>query len=157
MGSINFTGLENTNKPEYIYKDVHLDLEPSDDTQSNNLFQTAQGTDLKASNDEAAVHNSIKNIFNTTPGEKLLNPGFGLALKRYTFEPMSLDIAETIGEEIVNGIEAYEPRVKIDRCDVLANYDNNEYIITLTLTIPPLNISEKSHRGSLSQAGFSFL
>jgi phage baseplate assembly protein W len=157
MGSINFTGLENTNKPEYLYKDIHLDLKPSDDTQSNNLFQSAQGTDLKSSTDEAAVHNSLKNIFNTTPGEKLLNPSFGLALKQYTFEPMSLDMAETIGEEITKGIDAYEPRVKMDSCDILANYDNNEYIITLTLTIPPLNISEKSYSGSLSQAGFSFL
>ena len=70
---------------------------------------------------------------------------------------MSLDMAETIGEEITKGIDAYEPRVKMDSCDILANYDNNEYIITLTLTIPPLNISEKSYSGSLSQAGFSFL
>ena len=157
MASINFTGLENTNKPEYIYKDIHFDLIADDNNTSENLFQTSQDIDIKASNNEAAVQNSIKNIFNTSPGEKLLTPEFGLGLKQYVFEQMSLDAAESIGEQITNGIAKYEPRVSVDRCEVVANYDINEYIITLTLTIPPLNISGKSYSGLLSQEGFSFL
>ena len=103
------------------------------------------------------MRNSIKNIFNTSPGEKLLNPEFGLALKRYLFAPLTQDTAESIGEEIIKGIEKYEPRAQINRCDVVVNYDDNEYLIVLTLTIPPLNILQKRYSGLLSQTGFSFL
>ena len=157
MGAINFTGLENRNSKDYLYRDVLLDLEELNTADANNLHQTPQAIDLASSFDEGAVKNSIRNIFNTVPGEKLLNPEFGLALKRYLFAPLSQDIAESIGEEIIGGIEQYEPRARIDRCDVIVNYDQNEYIITLTLTIPPLNILQKRYSGFLSQTGFSFL
>ena len=157
MGSINFTGLENRNSSKYLYRDLMLDLEEQNVSNPNNLFQDPQVIDIDASFDEAAIKNSVKNIFNTVPGEKLLNPEFGLALKRYLFAPLSQDLAEDIGEEIVRGIERYEPRVRIDRIDVIVDYDQNEYIISLTLTIPPLNILQKSYSGFLSQTGFSFL
>jgi phage baseplate assembly protein W len=157
MGSINFTGLENRNNGNYLYRDVLLDLEEANTANKDNLHQQPQANDINASFDEGAVKNSIKNIFNTIPGEKLLTPEFGLALKRYLFSPMSPDTAETIGEEIIKGVEVYEPRARIDRCDVIADYDQNEYIITLTLTIPPLNILQKPYSGFLSQTGFSFL
>ena len=157
MGSINFTGLENRNSKDYLYRDVLLDLEASNNADPSNLHQSTQAVDIEASFDEAAVQNSIKNIFNTVPGEKLLTPEFGLALKRYLFAPLNQDTAETIGEEIIRGIEQYEPRARIDQCDVIVDYDQNEYSIALTLTIPPLNILQKKYNGFISQTGFSFL
>ena len=157
MGSINFTGLENKNPDKYLYRDLLLDLSEQSAGNNDNLHQQTQVIDVDASFDEGAIQNSVKNIFNTVPREKLLNPEFGLALKRYLFAPLTPDMAEDIGEEIINGIEAYEPRVRVDRCDVVVDYDQNEYIISLTLTIPPLNILEKRYTGFLSQTGFSFL
>tara|TARA_S200002703_G_scaffold156098_1_gene161115 strand:- start:2031 stop:2504 length:474 start_codon:yes stop_codon:yes gene_type:complete len=157
MGAINFTGLESKIPKNYLYRDLQFDLTENNTADPDNLSQAQQATDLDASFDEFAVKNSINNIFNTVPGEKLLTPEFGLALKRYIFAPLTQDTAETIGEEIVRGIEQYEPRVKINRIDVVVNYDDNEYVITLTLTIPPLNILEKRYSGFLSQNGFSFL
>ena len=157
MPSINFTGLENKNSENYLYRDFYFDLEETDVGNPNNPYQSPQAADLSASFDEGAIKNSVHNIFNTVPGEKLLNPEFGLSLKRYVFAPLTQDIAESIGEEIINGIEQYEPRVRIDRCDVAVNYDDNEYAIILTLTIPPLNILKKQYGGFLSQNGFSFL
>jgi phage baseplate assembly protein W len=157
MASINFTGLENKNSENYLYRDFLFDLEELDAGNPNNPYRSKQAIDVAASFDEGAIKNSVKNIFNTSPGEKLLTPEFGLALKRYLFAPLTQDTAESIGEDIIKGIERYEPRVRIDRCDVVVNYDDNEYAIVLTLTIPPLNILQKQYAGFLSQNGFSFL
>ena len=39
--------------------------------------------DLKIDYDEKAIYNSIRNIFNTKKGQKILNPTFGLDLEQY--------------------------------------------------------------------------
>lgn len=154
---INFTGLEGTPRPSYVFRDFAFDLEDGNVPSRTNLFKSKQSTDVVASYDEGAVKNSLKNIFNTNPGEKLLNPEFGLSLKRYLFSPLTQDLAETIGDEIVSGIERYEPRVILNNVDVYVDFDDNQYLISLTLTIPPLNISQKRYNGIINQSGFSFL
>jgi phage baseplate assembly protein W len=157
MAAINFSGLEASVRPNYIYRDFHFDLEGGNIASNNNLYRSEQTTDIMSKFDEGAITNSLINIFNTMPGEKILSPGFGLYLKRYLFDPVSVDIAENIGDDIVSGIERYEPRVRLDDVSVLANIDTNEYVINLTITIPPLNISQKQLPGLLNQNGFSFL
>ena len=154
---INFTGLEGTPRPSYVFRDFAFDLEDGNVPSRTNLFKSNDSTDVIASYDEGAVKNSLKNIFNTNPGEKLLNPEFGLSLKRYLFSPLTQDLAETIGDEIVSGIEKYEPRVILNNVDVYVDFDDNQYLISLTLTIPPLNISQKKYNGIINQSGFSFL
>ena len=59
---------------------------------------------LKAQYDLGAIKNSIKNIFVTFPGQKLLNPTFGLNLMQFLFLPISEVTANLIGQRIVNGI-----------------------------------------------------
>ena len=157
MAAINFFGLEGSTRPNYIYRDFHFDLDDGNVPSSTHLFKDKETTDIMSKFDEGAVTNSLVNIFNTLPGEKILNPEFGIYLKKYLFEPVSRDTAETIGEDIVSGIEKFEPRVRIDDVTVLANIDTNEYVINLTITIPPLNISQKRIPGLLNQNGFSFL
>ena len=113
-------------------------------------------TDIRDSKDEAAIQNSISNIFNTNPGEKLLDPEFGLALKRYLFDPLSEDIAQNIGQTIMTGLARYEPRVLINSITVIPDFDQNQYIITLYISIPVLNISDAQYNGELNTEGFTF-
>tara|TARA_B100000676_G_C17864137_1_gene725002 strand:+ start:433 stop:909 length:477 start_codon:yes stop_codon:yes gene_type:complete len=156
MSSIVLSKLEDTSSGDTcIYKDLKLDIEENKNISNVGLYRTGNTTDIEESRDVDAVTNSIYNIFNTTPGEKLLNPTFGLSLKRYLFEPITEDTAENIGETILLGLERWEPRVRITKILVVADKDAYQYEITLNLAIPSLNISNATYTGMLSKTGFS--
>ena len=141
----------------YIYKDVHIDLAQDIAPSGDSLYSKSTTYDIKADLDEAAVTNSIRNIFTTKPGEKLLNPQFGADLSQWVFEPADEFSARELGEAIVTSIERFEPRVKVDHIHVNANPSRNEFMIKLVLTIPSLNIINKDYTAILNQPGFDFL
>ena len=138
------------------YRDLHLDL--SEDTKPSNdaLFSKATQTDLYADVDEGAIVNSLKNLFNTIPGQKILNPEFGVNLTQWLFEPVTEYTAREIGEAIQYGINRFEPRVQLTHVSVISDPDNNQYIIKLAIQIPSLNIS-KTYDSALNQYGFDLL
>lgn len=138
------------------YKDLFLDLAEQSNS-GNSLFNKKTSLDLKASVDEAAIVNSIRNIFTTTPGEKILDPTFGLNLSQWLFQPLDEFTAREIGETILNGIQKYEPRVKVNNINVDVLEEQNQYTIKLVLTVPSLNIFDKSYDAILAQPGFEFL
>lgn len=142
---------------KYIFKDIHIDLTEDISPSGDSLYSKSTAYDIKADYDEGAVMNSIRNIFTTKPGEKLLNPAFGADLSQWVFEPADEFSARELGEAIVESIERFEPRVKVDHIHVNANASRNEFIIKLVLTIPPLNIINKDYTAILNQPGFDFL
>lgn len=138
------------------YKDLFLDLEEMSNS-SKNFFSNDTKVDIKSSDDESAIVNSIRNIFSTTPGERILEPGFGLNLKQWLFEPLDEFTAQEIGETIVSGIKRFEPRVEVKNVNIDINYEQHEYNIQLVLSVPALNINNKTYDAILSQPGFNFL
>ena len=157
MSSINLQSFENKEVAEYTYKDIHLDLKPNKKISDFGLHRKANTTDIEESRDEAAIKNSINNIFNTVPGEKLLNPAFGADLKRYLFEPMTKSVAESIGEAIKFSIDRFEPRVTIVKIRVGMNHDINQFDITLILEIPTLNNKKTVMAGRLTSNGYEMI
>ena len=73
----------------YSYADIHLDLELNSHTSNKTVGANKNAQDLKLSYDENAIYNSIRNIFNTKKGQKILTPTFGLDLEQYLFENIS--------------------------------------------------------------------
>lgn len=123
---------------DYLFKDLHLDFEKS------YVFDTValrkiQGNDLKVSYDEQAIFNSLRNLFNTKPGQRFLFPLYGLDLNQFLFETVSKENAQIIGEKIARSIENFEPRVTLMQCDIIAKPDDNEYDITIIVQIPSIN------------------
>jgi len=144
MPSLTFTGLQKiqiTTK-NYTYSDLHLD------------FTNPISKDLKADFDVAAVKNSLNNLFNTIPGQNLLNPAYGLNLVRFLFEPLNEVNGRLIGNAIVEGITTFEPRVIIRTVDIEVNQDEQTYYITLNILIPILD-AEIEIPGTLSKTGFT--
>jgi hypothetical protein len=69
-----------------IYVDLHLDM---DLEKSIGLGDRVVGSkDILADTDIEAVKNSMRNIFSTKKGEKVLNPEFGCSLEKYLFSPV---------------------------------------------------------------------
>jgi len=141
--------------PDTLYKDLKLDLQPNY-TQNQQLEKRRERKDIQIAEDLGAIKNSLFNLFTTVPGQKILNPIYGLNLTQYLFVPISTTQAQIIGETIFTGIRKYEPRVNIITINVETDYDNNQYNIYLVLSIPSLNITQISLKGVLSESGYYF-
>jgi len=139
----------------YLYADLHLDLQESYNI-SSNLFQKPEINDFKIDYDIDAIKNSLYNLFTTTPGEKILNPEYGLDFKQYLFLPATVDIAKYIRDEIYSQVARYEPRVKIVNVNITILEDVNEFDINIYYNVPSLNIHNISMFGTLSRNGYIF-
>jgi phage baseplate assembly protein W len=154
--------LRNLEKPDqlkdivdsgYLYKDILFDLNPNY-TASGEFQKNADQKDLEPQYDKEAVINSLKNLFTTSPGEKLLNPTFGLDLRDILFDPVSETRAFVLGNRIYSGIEQQESRVTVEEVSVTAFTDDQRYEIDLKLSVPTLNLYGVSLVGVLNIDGF---
>ncbi len=123
---------------EYLYKDLHLDF-AKNYVFNSSLKSRIEGNDLQVDYDTNAIINSLKNLFNTRPGQRFLFPLYGLDLNPYVFEAITLENGRVIGEKISDSIETFEPRVTLMQCNVQSDPDQNQYNITIIIYIPLFN------------------
>ena len=118
------------------YTDLHLDL-----TMAVAIgTETRRGfaNDIKVDFDEQAIRNSIYNCVYTKPGEKVLNPDFGINLDQFLFEPATKSRGEYIGRYILSKLSSMERRIIINKIKVTVNEDINTYNILVMYEIPSL-------------------
>jgi phage baseplate assembly protein W len=150
------TAVETARKAGYLYKDILFDLKTSYGVRGGELLRSNSVKDLEAIYDVDAVIVSLKNIMTTTPGEKLLNPTFGLDLRDYLFETVSETKAFFLAQKILTGLSVQEPRVVIEYIDIVALIDEMEYDIELNLSVPSLNVYGLSLKTALNNEGYLF-
>lgn len=157
MGKITITGLPQVADPDknYIFKDIHLDLQVKY-LINGNFNQKLEIRDFLSDFDLNAIKNSLRNLFLTMPGQKILNPTYGLDLKQFLFEPITTSNATELERVIYGEISFYEPRVEVRNILVEAKPEEQEYDITISLAIPSLNINNVQLKGTLSSAGFNY-
>jgi len=144
----------------YTYNDLHLDFTPVYNntafggyTQNNELLRVQEIIDILADYDLGAIKNSLTNLFLTIPGQKILNPYFGLNLMQYVFEACDEDTANLIGNQIVSGITTFEPRVNLNKVRVVADPENHQYDIIISFYVPTLGTTSFQLFGTLSTSG----
>jgi phage baseplate assembly protein W len=158
MGSINFNSFKNVNysQKNYTYTDIFLDMaqEPFEILMGDRTIN-GNGRDMKVAYDLNAIRNSIINLFNTLPGERILLPDYGCDLRRFIFEPITDSTSRLIGRTIKTSIEQWEPRVVLVNINVDAYISRAEYEVTLVLEVPFLQRNEKLNvAGILNRQGF---
>lgn len=72
---------------------------------------------------------NLENFFNTTPGERFMNPTFGGGLKDIIFENLDEETFDLARQRIEADITTYFPNVEIVSLDVYSNQDSNELLI----------------------------
>jgi phage baseplate assembly protein W len=142
MANVNivFPKVEQVNQ-NFTYSDLHLDLQMQQ-LVTNESAKRMQQQDVAADYDLGAIRNSIINIFLTSPGDKLLNPEFGIDLRDYLFLSVSDTVASSIYDDIYNNITRFEPRIVLDKLQVIPDYDNHQYTINMSISIPSLRVNE---------------
>jgi phage baseplate assembly protein W len=136
-----------------IFTDLKLDLKLNY-TNDPRLKSGEIIKDIQVSYDLEAIKNSLFNLFTTIPGQKILNPVYGLNLFQFLFSGITDENARAMGEIILKGINKYEPRVDVVKISVAPDPDNNTYEIGLQLNVPSLNIEGLSLKGVLSESGY---
>jgi len=125
----------------FVYSDLHLDV-----TRRSNFIaeinSTIERVDIRLDYDESAIKNSLRNLFNTRPGQRILFPEYGLDLYRLLFEPITDSNARLLGEKIVSAVTRYEPRVRVLECGVNTYPDDLEYQVNLVLEFPLFNTTQ---------------
>ena len=72
---------------------------------------------------EAAKQN-IYNLCNTESGERIFQPGLGIQIKKFLFEPFTEDTVNAIKQTLLESINYWLPYLKLISIDVKM-YDNN--------------------------------
>jgi len=156
MATISLAPLVNSNynrNNATVYSDIHLDIAIGS-TYSNQLFKQQQILDIQADYNLAAIYNSIASIITTTPGQKPLNPVFGINFGNLLFLPCTNDRAMSIGNAIFQAIQQYEPRVNLTNVNVYPDIENETYTINISITVPRFGTQQVTLIGTLDKSGF---
>ena len=97
---------------------------------------------------KALVKQNFKMLILTNPGERVMEPEFGVGLRNFLFDPRQATISN-VRQRIQNQITKYMPfirnlRINFDRNkseDILA--DSNILSLTIIYDVPSLNISSE--------------
>ena len=136
-----------------IYRDLSLNMQTGI-VKGNNAESPENLKDLKTSTNFQAIKNSLINLITTFPGQKILNPEFGMNFGDLLFLPVSKARGISIGETITNSIAGFEPRININLVEVIADITKQEYEVNLEITVPEFNNQSISIGGRLNRSGF---
>ena len=78
------------------------------------------------------VRQSIEQILDTEPGERIMLPGFGCGLRRYLMEPNNLTTRTAMTEDITTALGRWEPRIRVTNVAVTAGEDPSLVWIEIT-------------------------
>jgi phage baseplate assembly protein W len=63
--------------------------------------------------DEQDIEASLRILFGTAPGERFLQPKYGLDLREIQFEPMSTTLRTFLQDRVRTAILIHEPRIRL--------------------------------------------
>tara|TARA_R110002110_G_scaffold175922_2_gene379774 strand:- start:463 stop:855 length:393 start_codon:yes stop_codon:yes gene_type:complete len=92
------------------------------------------------------VKQNFKMLLLTVPGERIMNPDFGVGLKRYMFEMDGSDLHAEINNRILTQTKTYMDFIQLNKIDFTAPENNPDLFphqlnIQIHFTIVPLGTS----------------
>ena len=140
-------------REDIIYKDIDLNVNVGI-VRGDNAASPENLKDLNTSVNFEAIKNSLINLITTFPGQKILNPEFGMNFGDLLFLPVSKARATVIGETINNTFVGFEPRIQISFIEVIADIEQQEYELNIEINIPEFNNNPLNLKGRLNKSGF---
>lgn len=68
--------------------------------------------------DEQDIKSSLDILFSTDPGERVMQPLYGCALRKFVFEPMNVSTKTMMEKVIKDSLMYHEPRIIIDKIQI---------------------------------------
>jgi phage baseplate assembly protein W len=89
------------------------------------------------------IKQNFKMLLLTHPGERVMEPGFGVGLKKYLFENFNESTFARIERDIIKQTKIYLPVVRIQEISFAASDpDTGQLSISIHYAIPNLNIQD---------------
>jgi phage baseplate assembly protein W len=105
------------------------------DTQDSDYVLIVRTSDL--------VRQNLTNLVLTSPGERMMDPNFGVGIKRYLFENRTNATLSAIKNSISAQVRKYMPFVSIDNVFFGTSDENPNFLgITISYTIVPTSTSD---------------
>lgn len=118
-----------------------------------NMLMDALNQDVSVAVNDQAIKDSVMNLVMTTRGERLYQPEIGGDISSLLFELMSDETTYLIQRAIQEVINNWEPRARLEQVQVLPDYDNNKYTITIRFyTIYNLEVLQSVNMNLTSKA-----
>ena len=110
----------NSYRSNRIYKDLNL-----------NFGRHPVTKQVQTLTDAAAVKRSVRNLVQIGEYEKPFHPEIASGVRDMLFENMTPFTAQTLSTKIKEVIENHEPRALLANINVIPNFDNNHYEVTV--------------------------
>jgi phage baseplate assembly protein W len=114
----------NSYRSNRIYKDLNL-----------NFGKHPVTKQIQTLTDAAAVKRSVRNLVQIGEYEKPFHPEIASGVRDMLFENMTPFTAQTLSTKIKEVIENHEPRALLANINVIPNFDNNQYEVTVEFYI----------------------
>lgn len=137
---INITVTDNESR-SWVYRDIDANLELD-----------SVKRDIASHYNESAINNSLSNLVRIKQGERQYNMQYGIDIEQFLYEPINSATARSIGDRIKTAIKQWEPRIALKNVKIIPNIQQNEYMITVSYSIPLLSNKEYEMQYSLSGA-----
>jgi|TARA_R100001163_G_C5062396_1_gene199479 phage baseplate assembly protein W len=91
------------------------------------------------------IKQNFKNLLLTAPGERMMNPDFGVGLRNFLFEPEQR-VSGMIRQRITNQASKYMPFIRINKIlfnhgiDPKDSVDSNVLSIIIEFDVPSMNL-----------------
>ena len=96
----------------------------------------AEGGFAATSTTIEAVKNNIRNLLQTNPGERLMQPNLGVELRSLLFEQIDESTLLSIQDTILDSLEFWLPFVEINNIEIETDEANaNALIVSVTFNI----------------------
>ncbi len=94
-----------------------------------------------------AVRQNFKNLVLTAPGERVMDPQFGVGMRNFLFEQMNDSLFSRISERIRTQVQAYMPfvfveHITFDSMETKEGIGPNELQVTIQYNILPLDAED---------------
>ena len=92
------------------------------------------------------IHQNLKNLLLTAPGERMMNPDFGVGMRHFLFEPRNHSIT-AMRQRIAGQVRKYMPFIRNLRTQFDTNSDqdflanSNILSVTISYDVPSLNLT----------------
>ena len=90
------------------------------------------------------IKQNFKNLILTSPGERIMNPDFGVGMRHFLFEPNE-SIIPTLKQRIVSQVKKYMPFIRIKNIDFnrgrTPNENPNMLSVAIEYEVPNMNLN----------------
>ena len=90
-----------------------------------------------------SIKQNLRMLLLTSPGERIMNPDFGVGLRRYLFSNDNARTREEIQGRIFSQVKKYLGFIQILEVNISPPNDENTLFMRIRYTIPALNVNDE--------------